>query len=137
MSAKGPRRRAREVAFKVLYQMESRGEEGLGEGRQRLAKLRDQAYAEALVAGCRQEKGELDRIISEASKNWALSRIPAIDKILLRIGLYEILYAHDIPRTVAINEAVRLARRYGDKKSYSFVNGILDTVKRGKGEEEE
>ena len=134
---RGPRRKAREAALKILYQMESRGQEALAGEERSLAALRDRAYAEELVQACREGRAELDRVITAASKNWAFSRIPLLDRNILRIGIHEILHSGEVPRRVAIDEAVRLAKRYGDKKSYAFVNGILDSVKRKGSEEEE
>lgn len=89
------------------------------------------AYASKLAYGVEEQLQELDRILSDTSDNWALSRMPLIDRTVLRMALWEILYNEDIPTSVAINEAVRLAKEYGGEDSHKFINGILGNVAKG------
>jgi len=75
------------------------------------------------------EKQEiLDTKISESSNNWKLSRIPKVDKNILRLGIFELLFCEDVPRSVVIDEAIELAKKFGEEKSSKFINGILDHV---------
>jgi len=87
-------------------------------------------FARALVAGVWDKRDELDKTITDFSQHWKLARIARVELTILRVALYEMLYLDDIPLKVAINEAVELAKRYGDDNSKNFVNGILDAVAR-------
>ncbi len=71
----------------------------------------------------------LDQILQEAASNWSLKRMSAIDRNILRLAAYEIIHRPDIPRGVSINEAVELAKQFGDKDSPRFINGVLDALK--------
>ncbi len=86
------------------------------------------AYARDLVSGVRSNLDELDGRISSVSHHWRVERMSLIDRNIIRIGTFEILYVDDITTAVAINEAIEIARRYGDTESWSFVNGVLDAV---------
>lgn len=86
------------------------------------------AFAEALVAGVRENRARLDGLISDAAENWRLDRMAAIDRNILRLGAYEMMYCPDVPTKVAINEALELAKRYSTAQSSRFVNGILDRL---------
>ena len=83
--------------------------------------------ARELVAGVRRNRAELDRRIAESAANWALDRMAVTDRCVLRLGAYEIFYG-DTPNTVAIDEAIELARRFGTAQSAQFVNGVLDRL---------
>lgn len=74
---------------------------------------------------------EIDSHITCASKNWSLSRMCRLDRAILRLGVYEILHDHDVPSSVAINEAVELSKSYGSPESSRFINGVLDCVANG------
>ena len=130
------RQLARETAFKMIFQMdvgkntievaERTMEEALDEG---LIKKRDTAYILELAAGVADKKDELDAFITEHAKGWTLDRINVIEKNLIRLALYEIRYMENIPYEVSVNEAIELAKRYGEDDAYSFVNGILDKAR--------
>jgi len=81
-----------------------------------------------LVFGVNQNLDSIDEKISSYAINWQLKRMAIIDRNILRLGLYELLYADDIPPKVTINEAVELAKKFGDVESSKFVNGILDKI---------
>lgn len=81
-----------------------------------------------LVFGVNQNLDSIDEKISSYATNWQLKRMAIIDRNILRLGLYELLYADDIPPKVTINEAVELAKKFGDVESSKFVNGILDKI---------
>jgi len=83
-----------------------------------------------MVAGAWGALGELDRIIEEHSQNWKVGRIAKVELTILRLALFEILHVEDMPLRVVINEAVELAKEFGDENSPAFVNGILDSVAR-------
>lgn len=87
-------------------------------------------YALELVRGVRSNLEELDGRIGSASHNWRVERMSLIDRNIIRLGTYEILHVDDVTTAVAINEAIEIARRYGDTDSWSFVNGVLDAVAR-------
>jgi len=71
---------------------------------------------------------EIDKAINTYTNNWSLDRITNIDRNILRMAIYEILHLKNIPKSVSINEAVELAKKYGTKSSYSFVNGVLGKI---------
>ncbi|HEY2744735.1 MAG TPA: transcription antitermination factor NusB [Polyangia bacterium] len=137
----GTRRRAREFALQILYQLDvqalsddqaiamywknfAASAEAEGASVADLGEI--QPFAERLVRGVREHLGELDAQIQGASKNWRLERMARVDRNLIRLGLYELKYADDVPAKVAINEAIEIAKRYGTHESSAFVNGILD-----------
>jgi transcription antitermination protein NusB len=138
----GTRRRAREFALQILYQLDVQeqlsDEQAIGmfwksfaataEAEGALAvDLGDiQPFAEKLVRGVREHLAEIDGQIQSASKNWRLERMARVDRNLLRLALYELKFVDDVPAKVAINEAIEIAKRYGTSESSAFVNGILD-----------
>ena len=81
----------------------------------------------ALVAGVRRNRQEIDDLLRVVADNWKLERMAAIDRNIIRLGTYEVLYS-ETPNRVVINEAIEIAKRYGAKQSSQFVNGILDRV---------
>ena len=87
-------------------------------------------YAEALYNGVCEKADELDEYISNVLKGWKLNRIPKINLAILRIAVYEIKYVEDVPESVAINEAVELAKKYSGKEDSAFINGILGSALR-------
>lgn len=124
---------ARECALKILYQVElikilpERAMPSFWE--QENEHPEDvRVFAADIVNNVRARVEDLDRKISEYATNWQVSRMAVIDRNILRMGVYELLYAPGIPPKVAINEAVELAKKYGDMESSKFVNGILDKI---------
>ncbi len=87
------------------------------------------AFARQLVDGVLARQAEIDRKIENHSLHWKLHRMSCIDRNILRIAVYELLFCADIPPKVSINEAIEIAKTYGDKNSPAFVNGILDKIK--------
>ena len=98
-------------------------------------KARVPAYLGELVAGVAAHQEELDALIGRYSEHWRLERMAVVDRNLLRLAVYELLYLPEIPPKVVINEAVELAKRYGSEDSGGFVNGILDQVRLSVGRE--
>jgi transcription antitermination protein NusB len=127
------RSRGREVALQVLYQIEQNPGMAVGEVRQFIDRrlLADPKLVEFtldLIAGVRQHQPRIDEMIKEVAENWRLDRMAAIDRNILRLGAYEMLFRTEVPAKVAINEALELAKRYSTAQSSRFVNGILDRV---------
>ena len=126
------RRKARELALKMLYQMEVNG----GDADTALRRFCEifpyqqevVDYARFLLVGICKEQQRLDRYIEKASEHWKLSRFTYVDKNILRIGAYEMLFAPDVPPKVAIDEAIELGKKFGSEDSKDFINGILDKI---------
>jgi N utilization substance protein B len=127
------RRGAREAAMRIMYSMEySANSSGLN-GEQSAKdywtahKVSDQMrdYAMSIVNGVEKKKAEIDSLITEASENWTLDRMAAVDRNILRIAAYELLERQDVPPAVVVDEALEIAKRYSDQESVAFINGIL------------
>ena len=88
----------------------------------------DFEYVEKLVNGIYEHDEELDAKIEENLRDWKLNRLSKVDLTILRIATYEMLFDEEIPNTVAINEAIELAKKYSDEKSASFINAVLDNM---------
>lgn len=130
----GRRSRVREVVLQILYQDDLNPDASELETtrfiRTRLKEDPDLVeFAFSLLQGVRRNRAELDAMLSAIADNWKLERMAVIDRNILRIGAFEILYTQT-PDRVAINEAVELAKRFGAKQSPQFVNGILDRLLR-------
>jgi len=128
----GGRRLSREMALKVLFQIDlvNAGIEETLEYTFKNGEFSDEVkeFTLILVKGAMSNLSEIDKTINKYTKNWSLERITNIDRNILRIAIYEILYLKDIPKSVSINEAVELAKKYGTKSSFSFVNGVLGKI---------
>ena len=129
------RTRARELALQMLYQVDARGEEALedfdGFLRRESAEDEDvKKFAHSLVDGTLEMRGDIDEVVGGAAQNWHLSRMALVDRNILRMAVYEMLYVEDIPAKVSINEAIELGKRYSTQQSGSFINGILDRIRR-------
>lgn len=129
------RTRGREVALQVLYQIEQNpGVDAAQLDGFMARRLKDEkliGFTRMLVDGVREHQPVLDALISELAENWRIDRMAAIDRNILRLGAFELLHCTDVPRSVAINEALELAKRYSTAQSSRFVNGILDRVHAG------
>ena len=128
----GERRLSREVSLKVLFQVDlvhTNIEETLKNTFEN-DKYSDEVkeFALTLVKGVMSNLAEIDKMIKNYTNNWSLDRITNIDRNILRIAIYEILYLQNIPKSVSINEAVELAKKYGTRSSFSFVNGVLGRI---------
>ncbi len=85
-------------------------------------------FAREIIAGVRSHQVDIDKLIEEHSHNWRLERMQRIDRNVLRIGVFELKHLGEIPRKVTINEAVELAKTFGNEASSSFINGLLDRI---------
>jgi N utilization substance protein B len=128
------RRRAREVVLQLLFEEDLHPTRDDQIAKAFLAKRLHHhqalvAFAQSLIDGVRENRPQIDKLLSKHSANWAIKRMATIDRNVLRIAAYEMLHG-DTPGRVAINEAIDIARRYGGLHSGAFVNGILDRILR-------
>jgi N utilization substance protein B len=127
------RSRGREVALQLLYQVEQNAQASQPEVRRFIQRrlLGDRKlceFTEGLIAGVKEHQAQIDTLISDAAENWRLDRMAAIDRNIIRLGVYEMMFSQEVPARVAINEALELAKRYSTAQSSRFVNGILDRL---------
>ena len=133
----GERRKSREVLLQLLFQAEmNRNEEprkllshfwgNLGKSFIRTPEICERA--EKLFQGVLEKRSALDHTIEEASQNWKMSRMSLVDRNILRLACYELLYCKDVPKEVVFDEAIEIAKRYGTEESPGFINGILDKI---------
>ena len=134
------RRRAREFALQALYTSDlaelplRRALADLwasqldGGVTSRPAESQEIEFSQDICAGVEARSAEVDQLIEGASANWRLPRMPVVDRNILRLATWEILASPEVPVSVSINEAVELAKRYGESDSSKFVNGILDKI---------
>ena len=132
------RTRAREAALQMLYQTEI-GRVSAHEAIVTYWPVRDAAdalgeplrqFANGLVRGTIERLAEIDAMITAHAQNWRIERMVVIDRIVLRLAVYELLAAPDTPARVVINEAIELARTYSGDEAVPFVNGVLDSVRK-------
>ena len=128
----GARRRARAIALQVLYEVDSVGHDmeetltnllangGLSE--------ENAAFTRELVSGVIQNRQEIDQKIKNFAPAWPVAQIPAVDRNILRLAIFEILVDNKVPVKVAINEAVELAKTFGSDNTARFVNGVLGSI---------
>ncbi len=127
----GTRHQARERALQVLFQHDIHGKAGvkLDEFWKEYSTTDEaKAFAEQLVKGVLEHKQELDVLIGKYATNWTVNRMPIVDRNILRAGLFEFLWMDDVPANVTMDEAIELAKSFGDDEASKFVNGILDKV---------
>ena len=124
------RTKARKRALDVLFEAEQRGVDVLATLAERLAQADPPVneYTVRLVEGVTEHRARIDELLRTYSVGWSLERMPAVDRNLLRVGTYEVLWAADIPDAVAVNEAVELARELSTDESPAFVNGLLGRI---------
>jgi len=127
-----PRRKAREIAMQVLY--------GLDVSRGNLKETIDlfwknfnvpeklKAFSSVLVEGAWNNRKQIDTLIGGCAENWSVERMSRVDRSILRMAVYELLYCRDIPPKVAINEAIDLGKLFGSENSGAFINGVLDAL---------
>ncbi len=129
------RREARRLAVSILYQADLAGRppsEVLTE--RRSLGVRVPRFAEELILGVEGRLEELDRLIGEHAEGWTVPRLAAVDRSVLRVACYEILYRDDVPTAVAIDEAVTTAKELSTADSGRFVNGVLGRIARERAE---
>jgi transcription antitermination protein NusB len=130
----GLRRESRELALQILYALDANPSVGIRETLQTFREeqtdvmSRVREFAEDIVRGVQEKRQVIDEAIKARSKNWSLARMPLVDLNVMRMAAYELMFRQDIPKKVSINEAIEIARKFGDKDSPAFVNGILDEI---------
>ncbi|MBN2468320.1 MAG: transcription antitermination factor NusB [Deltaproteobacteria bacterium] len=126
------RRKARELALQILYEVDL-SKQSLPDV---LSSFADHFHSRRaldefttrIVRGVTAHRDEIDRCLKECSENWTLGRMSAVDRNILRMAVFEILWCADIPRPVSINEAIELGKKFGNEKSAPFINGVLDKI---------
>ena len=129
----GKRRKARELALQLLYQLDVQNEGSPGPHLDEFwtrhpVDIEVREFAEALVRGTKLHEEKIDELISQYAQHWELERMAVVDRNILREGIFEILWAGDVPPKVAINEALEVAKKFSTQESSRFINGILDRV---------
>jgi N utilization substance protein B len=128
----GNRRRSRELAMQVLFQMDINGDDSMEAVdlfcRHFEVPKKAKPFFLELVTGVRARRDEIDRLIEQSSDNWKISRMSGMDRNIMRVAIYELLHCHDIPSKVSINEAIDIGKKFGTEQSPAFINGILDNI---------
>jgi len=129
----GTRRQARELAMQALFYMDMQNQASLQMLEHfcevfRPSKKSDPFFLK-LVGGVLENRAEIDALIERFSKNWKIDRMSCVDRNVMRIAVYELLYCQDIPPKVSINEAVDVGKRFGTEESGAFINGIMDSIR--------
>jgi N utilization substance protein B len=127
------RSKGRSLALQYLYQMDIRKEESTEEILVEFflnveADESNQAFSRKILDGVYKNREKLDLVISDCLTNWDINRISIVDKNILRIATFELIYAMDVPAKVAVNEAIDLGKNFGSKDSGAFINGVLDKI---------
>jgi N utilization substance protein B len=139
MSKSGTRRKSRELALQMLFQLDM-GKQTTDEVRKTFwAERRDldekvRGFADDLFRVASEREAEIDQLIEKSAEHWRMERMAAVDRNVLRAGIAEFLGFPDTPRPVVINEALEIARRFSTPESVQFINGVLDSVARELGE---
>ncbi|HPQ43787.1 MAG TPA: transcription antitermination factor NusB [Syntrophales bacterium] len=128
----GHRRKAREIALQVLYQIDVSQidvDEAIELFRDNFGMPQESVdFSTQLITCTREHITEIDDLIKTCSEHWSLERMSTVDKNILRMAVYEFLYCDDIPPKVTLNEAIDIGKHYGSDNSGSFINGILDAM---------
>jgi N utilization substance protein B len=127
------RRKSREFALQVLFQLNITKQDPIkafAQSKENFSKEESDEFAEQIVLGVQEHLQEIDRLIEKYSENWRLDRMSLIDRNILRMAIFELLYCEEIPPKVTLNEAIDLGKRFGTDDSGSFINGILDRIQK-------
>lgn len=122
------RRAAREKAFQILFQMDINDTEPKQAIEYALEEPISDSFLEQLVYGVTEHREEIDKRIAANLEKWSFQRVASVEKTILRIAAYEMDFVEEVPAKVAINEAIEIAKLYGDEKSGKFVNGVLSKM---------
>ena len=136
----GDRRKSREFAVQILYEIEMKGSDpksvldlykkGQAKELREFEGMSDDAqkFGMELLDGTYRNRKEIDELIERHSLHWKLARMAVVDRNILRLAVYELLYLHDVPTNAILNEAIEIAKKFGTEDSSAFINGILDKV---------
>jgi transcription antitermination protein NusB len=131
-TGKGTRRKGRELALQALYQIEITGDPSVSAVdlflRHFEGNARAKEFARRLVSGVVSQHAEIDRMIEACTDNWKLARLAKVDLVILRVATYEMVHCPDIPSAVSLDEAIEIAKRFGNEESAKFINGVLDQI---------
>jgi N utilization substance protein B len=131
----GSRRKAREVALQFLYQLDLHEADDPTPYEREFWERHPvdpdtRAFAEALVRGSKQHQGKIDQLLAQYTEHWELDRMAVVDRNILRMAVYELLWQPEVPPKAAINEAIEIAKKFGTTESSRFINGVLDRILR-------
>jgi transcription antitermination protein NusB len=131
----GSRRQARETAVQILYFRDINPHETLDDSlrvfwESQSCDAETKTFAETLARGALDKREIIDGQIKKVTENWDLDRIAAVDRNILRLAIYEMMFRDDVPPVVSINEAIEIAKKFSTKESGKFVNGILDRIRK-------
>ena len=135
----GKRHRSRTIALKILYAFDIK-EELQNLTSEDINTVQDvfieeiTEFAQEIILKVSQELNKIDNLISETSEHWKVERMSIIDRNILRIGIYELIYDEDIPSKVSINEAIELAKTFGGESSGKFINGVWGAIYKDRGD---
>ena len=128
----GARRKARELALQMLFQHDVAGNlpDDIIETFEDVQRVRPniREFAILVFRGTLEKQPEIDKILTDQAENWRLSRMAVVDRNLIRMAIYEMMYLDDTPKLVILDEAIEIAKKFGTEKSPQFINGILDGV---------
>ena len=135
------RRELRKIILQSLYRDEFHSKLKKGEGSDRPARLlpqeawldaNSQVFIEGILKGVAKHKADIDKKIKAQAVGWSIERISLVDLNIMRLAVYEMLFSNETPERSALNEALELAKSFGEEKSVSFINGILDQILKSK-----
>ena len=130
------RTQSREYALQLLYQLDLRGQWDTGQAQALIDDFWDtykatteiRNFARELIMGTLAHRSSIDDLISQHAQHWHINRMAVVDRNILRLGVFELMHLADVPPKVSINEAIELAKRFGDAESAVFINGLLDAI---------
>ncbi len=129
----GRRRKAREVALQFLYQLDLHSEDDPAPHADEFWSRHpvdpgSRRFADALVRGAKEHQARTDELLRQYVEHWDLERMAVVDRNILRLAIYELLSADEVPAKVVINEAIEIAKKFGTRESSRFINGVLDRI---------
>lgn len=130
----GKRRKARESTLQILFQLDFNGTDvesviqQFWKDKKTLTEVK--SYSRWLIKGIISHQDRIDRIIQSASERWRLSRMPIVDRNILRMAVFELLYEEDIAPAIVINEAIEIAKKFSSEQAATFINGVLDALRK-------
>jgi N utilization substance protein B len=129
----GKRRKSRELALQFLYQLDvNSGDDPAPHEDEFWSRhpvdAEARAFADGLVRGTKQNQPKIDHLIAQSAEHWDLDRMAAVDRNILRLAAYELLFQYDVPPKVVINEAIEISKKFGTAESSRFINGVLDRI---------
>jgi N utilization substance protein B len=132
----GHRRKSRELVLQALFNMDMNTGKVASDEAVRLFCLQHEdelsdevkPFFDTLLTGIMEHGSDIDGLIEKSSSNWKLSRMSGVDRNVMRIAVYEMMFLSDIPEKVSINEAIDIGKKFGTKESGSFINGVLDSI---------